>query len=93
MFDEKSRYAKSKTYEVNDRRGRKVKVVGVPLAPDQQALGRHLVQQGQRIDHLSAYYYADPAGYWRICEINDVILTEQLTEQREIIIPVKKSTP
>ena len=91
MFDDKSRYKKLTPFEVKDRRGRKVMVVPVPDAPNEVPLGRHLLQQGQRIDHLAKLYLNDPAGYWRLCEINGVMKAEELTEAREIIIPVKNS--
>ena len=89
MFDEKSRYAKLESYEVMDRRGRTVKVVPVPPAPREEFLGVHLLRQGQRLDHLAAKYLGDPAGFWRICELNDVMHAEVLTEAREVEIPVK----
>lgn len=89
MFDPKSRYAKLKTCETTDRRGRKVSVVPVPEAPAEQVLGTHLMKQSQRLDHLAYQYLDDPAGYWRICELNDVMLPEALTEAREIDIPEK----
>ncbi|MCX6223383.1 MAG: hypothetical protein NTV01_01285 [Bacteroidia bacterium] len=92
MFDDKSRYKKLPPYEVNDRRGRKVTVVPVPPAPEQSPLGRHLMKQGQRLDHLAKQYLDDPAGYWRICEINGVMLPEELSGEREIIIPVRTRT-
>lgn len=91
MFDQKSRYAKSKTYTVKDRRGREVAVVPVPSPPSQEQLGIHLLRQGQRLDHLAAEYLDNPAGFWRICEMNDVMLAETLTEQREIEIPLGKA--
>ncbi len=89
LFDPKSRYAKLEPYEVVDRRGRKVKVVPVPETPGQTALGTHLVRQGQRMDHLAKGYLDDAAGFWRICELNDVMLPDALAEQREIEIPRK----
>jgi len=89
MFDDKSRYSKLKPYKVKDHRSRDVNVVPVPPAPNEFPLGRHLKQQGQRTDHLSKQYLDDPAGYWRICEINGVMLPEELSEKREVIIPVK----
>jgi len=89
MFDEKSRYAKLETYIVTDRRGRQVAVVPVPDAPKETPLGVHLLRQGQRLDHLAWKYLDDPAGFWRICEANDVMLPEALTEAREIVIPKK----
>lgn len=90
MFDQKSRYAALKTYTVRDHRGREVAVVPVPPQPNQATLGIHLLRQGQRLDHLAQEYLDDPAGFWRICELNDVMLAETLTEQREIAIPVGK---
>ena len=91
MFDKKSRYEKLETYKVTDRRGRTVNVVPVPPAPVQTELGVHIMKQGQRLDHLALKYLDDPAGYWRICEMNDVMLPEALTEAQEIAIPRKRS--
>ncbi len=89
MFDEKSRYAKQETYFVTDRRGRTVTVVVPPLAPDQLLRGYHLRRQGQRLDHMAYKYLQDPAGFWRICELNGVMQAEMLSEADEIAIPVK----
>lgn len=90
MFDNKSRYANLDTYEVTDHRGRKVIVVPVPGAPAQETLGYHLLKQGQRLDHLAKKYLHDAAGFWRISELNDVMLPETLTEALEIAIPKKR---
>ena len=90
MFDPKSRYFGLETYVVRDNRGRPVKVVTVPLPPNQETFGLHLLKQGERLDHLAQNYLDDPAGYWRICELNEVMLAEALTEQRTISIPVRK---
>jgi hypothetical protein len=90
MFDDKSRYADLETYTVTDPRGRTVAVVPVPDAPAEVSIGLHILRQGQRIDHLAYKYLDDPAGYWRICELNDVMLPEALTEAQEISIPGKR---
>jgi hypothetical protein len=89
MFDAKSRYAKSTPYVVIDRRGRAVSVVPATDAPDQRLSGLHAHKQGERTDHLAWRYLDDQAGYWRIAELNDVMLTEALTEMLEIAIPDK----
>lgn len=91
MFDEKSRYRDVKEYEVTDHRGRTVKVVAVPVASRQELLGLHLRRQGQRLDHLADRYLDDPAGCWRICELEDVILPESLSEALEVAIPRRSS--
>lgn len=90
MFDPKSRYAALETYTVRDRRGREVTVVPVPPKPNQALLGIHLLRQGERLDLLAQNYLDNAAGFWRICEINEVMLAEALTEQREISIPAGK---
>jgi hypothetical protein len=87
MFGPKSRYLQSGQYTVKDRRGRIVNVVSVPPIPQQTLLGYHVLKQGQRLDHLSDKYLKDPAGYWRICEFNQVMLAEDLSEQLQIGIP------
>lgn len=87
MFDRKSRYARLQTYTVKDHRGRQVSVVPVPPHPNQATLGTHVLRQGERVDHLAAKYLDNPAGFWRICELNDAMLPETLTEQRQIEIP------
>ena len=88
MFDVKSRYAKLRPYERKDKAGRKVVVVPIPPAPEELPMGRHLMKQGQRIDHLAQLYLSDPAGYWRICEVNGAMFPEQLSERKEIVIPI-----
>ena len=87
VFDSKSRYAKLEPEQVTDSRGRTVVIVPAPKAPRQELLGVHRLRQGQRLDHLAKKYLDDPAGFWRICEFNDVMLPEALTEASEIKIP------
>lgn len=89
MYDEKSRYAKLEPYPVKDRRGRTAAVVPVPPALNETALGIHLLRQGERLDHLAAMYLDNPAGFWRLCELNGVMLAEALSEAREVVIPKK----
>lgn len=89
MFKDNSRYYKVKAIEVTDKRGRKVQVVTTPKSPDDELLGTHLRKEGQRLDHLAYQYSKDATTFWRICEINDVMLPDALTEADEIKIPKK----
>lgn len=90
-FDPKSRYAKTPSYTVIDRRGRAVTVVGVPPHVDVPIAGWHVRREGQRPDHLAFQYLDDGAGFWRIAEANDAMQAEWLSELPEIGIPVKRS--
>ncbi len=89
MFDDKSRYKGLKTYQRTDRRGRKVATVPVPAAPEEKFRGYHRRIQGQRVDHMAYRYLNNAAGFWRICELNDVMLPEALSEASDIAIPRK----
>lgn len=89
MFDEKSRYQNAGTYQRTDRRGRIVTVTGTPEASKERLRGYHLRIQGQRLNHMSYRYLNNSAGFWRICELNNVMLAEALSEASEIAIPEK----
>jgi hypothetical protein len=91
MYDPTSRYAGLIPYTVVDHRGRVVAVTPVPDAPAQTLLGIHVLKEGERLDLLAARYLDDPAGYWRIAELNDVMLAEALTETPQIEIPRTQS--
>jgi hypothetical protein len=44
-------------------------------------LAEHTVTQGDRLDNLAARYVGDPEQFWRICDANDVLRPEDLTEE------------
>jgi hypothetical protein len=90
MFDAKSRYAALPTYRRTDLRGRTVDVVPAPPAPNDPLLGIHARKDGERIDHLAALYLSNPAGYWRIAEINDVMTPEVLIDATKLRIPAAR---
>ena len=89
-FDPKSRYASLTPVLVTDTRGRTVEAIPPAPPPDQALRGTHVLRQGERPDHLATLYLSDPAGYWRIAEMNDAMTAEVLTELREIQIPFKR---
>lgn len=78
------------TYEATDRRGRKVQALTPAERPEQAELGDHLRKQGQRLDHLADFYLSDPHGYWRLAELNDVMLPEALSEASAVKIPTER---
>ena len=87
-----SRFTGQPTYTATDRRGRTVIVVMPPGAPAQNVLGYHVRKEGQHLDHLAYRYLNDATAFWRICELNDVMHAEQLSEAAEIAIPNKGSS-
>lgn len=89
MFDDKSRYKNAESYQRTDRRGRTVTVASTPPASKENFIGYHLRIQGQRLDHMAYRYLNNGAGFWRVCELNEVMLPEALSEASEIAIPRK----
>jgi hypothetical protein len=88
IFAAQSRYVKNATtYEATDRRGRTVVSLTVANKPEQTLLGEHLRKEGQRLDHLANFYLEDANGFWRIGELNDVMLPDALAEVDVIRIP------
>ncbi len=90
IFDRNSRYVKyAQTTKATDRRGRLVSCVTPAEIPSQPELGRHRLRQGQRLDHLANHYLNDPAGFWRVAEINDAMTVESALDTPLIRIPAK----
>lgn len=88
LYEDKSRYVRhASIVEITDDQGRKVKRVGRAKRPPLTELGEHIRREGQRLDHLANYYLRDTNGYWKICELNDVLLPDQLAEVELIKIP------
>ena len=89
VFDRKSRYVKPplEVYSVRDRRGREVKALPMTEAPREQSVGEYVKKQGQRLDHLANTFLSDPFGFWRIAEINGVLLPDALEEVERLKVP------
>jgi hypothetical protein len=43
-------------------------------------LREHVVGEGERVDRLTAQELGDPQAFWRVCDANDVMRPEELTE-------------
>jgi len=87
MSDDFSRYKGLAAVHVTDRKGRSVAVL--PPAPrgGETLLGHHQRRESERLDHCAARYLKDPAGFWRIADINQALLPDALAEALEIAIP------
>ena len=89
VFDRLSRYVKPplETYEVTDIRGRKVFALPTPEPLTEGSVGRHVLKDFQRLDHLAAAYLRDPNGFWRIALVNGAVLPDSLLEAELLDIP------
>jgi len=80
MFDSTSRYAACETavMEVTDPDGtmREIRYARrrfIPPAEGMTPLVAHSVNQGERLDNITARYLGDPTQFWRVCDANEVM--------------------
>ena len=82
-FPSSSRYygLDTKTWKTAD--GRLLPYVArrfVPPAENFQTLSQHTIAAGDRVDTLTARYLGNPEQFWRVCDANNVIRPDELTE-------------
>jgi hypothetical protein len=83
LFPPTSRYHGIETATLETAEGKTVIYLRrrfVP-SPDRFALlQEHVVVQGDRLDNITARYVGDPEQFWRICDANDAMRPDELTE-------------
>jgi hypothetical protein len=48
---------------------------------DEPVLTEHVVTQGERLDNITARYLGDPEQFWRVCDANNAMKPQSLTEE------------
>jgi hypothetical protein len=56
----------------------------VPDRSNAVVLAKHVVAQGDRLDNVTALYLGDPEQFWRLCDANNAMQPEQLTDDTQI---------
>ena len=58
-------------------------------------LAEHTVIEADRTDNLAAHYLGDPELYWRLCDANNAMLPEELTDTvgRKLRIVLPEGVP
>ncbi len=94
MFEPTSRYYDIETVKMTVGSDKSPRVVSykrrriIPSGETMMTLVEHTVTQGDRLDNLAARYVGDPEQFWRICDTNDVLRPEELTEEIGRIIKI-----
>ncbi len=95
MFEPASRYfnlpVASLKLRQPDGTTREVRYVRRRLVPPPErvtTVAEHTVAQGDRIDNIAARYLGDPLQFWRICDANNVLSPQELTEEVGNVIDI-----
>ena len=78
-----SRYAATPTKTLTAADGTIVAYLDRRFLPQSATLAlltRHPVALGDRLDNIAAEYLGDPLQFWQICDANDAINPDDLTE-------------
>jgi hypothetical protein len=60
-----------------------------------ELLQEHTVTQGDRLDNVTALYLGDPEAFWRVCDANNAMRPDELTETigRKLRITLPEGIP
>ena len=98
FFPATSRYYGIPTATTPGADGRTIAYVGRRFVPQPERfdlMEEHSVVQGDRLDNLTAKYLGDPEQFWRVCDANNAMRPEELTEipGRKLRITLPEGVP
>lgn len=91
LFTVTSRYYTVETAQLITADGKTIAYLRrrrVPQPDDFVTLQEHRVIEGDRLDNITAQYLGDPEQFWRLCDANNAMEPEELTEQVGSIIRI-----
>jgi len=96
MFDYTSRYFTLETATLTPKDGKKLAYKRrrfLPQGKDMSLLVEVTVTEGDRLDMITARTLGDPEQYWRVCDANDTVNPDDLTNEtgRAIRVPVPQT--
>ncbi len=91
VFSDNSRYYGIETATLVNGRGENIVYLKrrfIPPSGRYSLLQEHTVVQGERSDRLSSQYLGDPVQFWQLCDANNVMHPDELTETAGRIIRI-----
>lgn len=93
-----SRYYGIKTAEITSANGRTIVYLRRRFVPSPERfalLQEHTVTEGDRLDNIAARYLGDPEQFWRICDANNAMRPDDLTQTvgRKLRITLPEGIP
>lgn len=88
-----SRYSDAELASHTGEDGREIAYIRrrfIPRGADHAVLAEVPVEDGDRLDRLTARTLGDPTQYWRLCDANDALHPDELTEEvgQRVRIPI-----
>jgi hypothetical protein len=98
LFPPTSRYFGLDTAKIDTADGKTVIYLTrrfLPSADQFALLQLHAVTQGDRLDNIAAQYLGDPEAFWRLCDANNAMRPDELTETigRQLRITLPQGVP
>ncbi|MEK6337413.1 MAG: LysM domain-containing protein [Acidobacteriota bacterium] len=53
----------------------------LPNSSNAVIIAEHSVEEGDRLDNVTAKYLGDPEQFWQVCDVNDAMRPDGLTEE------------
>lgn len=91
LFTMTSRYYTVATTQLTSADGKTIVYLRrrrMPQPEDFSTLQEHHVIQGDRLDNLAAAYLGDPELFWRLCDANNAMEPDELTESPGRVIRI-----
>jgi hypothetical protein len=82
-FPPTSRYAGIETATIENAAGVTIIYLRRRFVPPPERfvlLQEHVVQEGERLDNITAHHLDDPEQFWRVCDANRASRPDELTE-------------
>jgi hypothetical protein len=83
LFPVTSRYSGVPTATLTARDGTLIVYLARRFVPSPSAfatVGWHTVSSGERVEIMAAAYLGDPLAFWRLCDANNALRPDELTE-------------
>lgn len=98
LFPPTSRYATNETATLETADGRTIVYLRrrfVPPAERFELLQEYTVVEGDRLDNITNHFLGDPEQFWRLCDANNAMRPEELTETigRKLRITLPEGIP
>jgi hypothetical protein len=91
VFFKGSRYQDVPTLEHEAADGRVIRYKARRIIPPTPGVGKHLVDEGERLDHVAFAHYRDPERFWRLCDANLALHPEELLARPGRLLDVPPS--